>query len=188
MSPTPRVRCLGAELSEYVAGRLSAERQWEWDRHLVACRVCGHAVDSERRIRAAFAGAPSMPGDLRTTLLALGSTMAASEPPRTVSVAGPQPLALLAPSAPACHRSPLRATVVAAAAAGVSAAAAWSLTVIGAPVAQRPGISSATTSTTRPATAPALSAAVVTARLEVRGGLTRPPAVADRSQRAQSAP
>lgn len=186
MSPSPRVRCLGPELSEYVAGRLGAQRQWEWDRHLVACRVCVDAVESERRIRAAFAGAPSMPGDLRSTLLALGRSMAAEAPARPVPVAGPQPLALLAPSAPACHRSPLRATVVAAAAVGVSAAAAWSLTVLGAPGAQRPGLAPVTTSATRPA-APS-TAAVVTARLEVRSGLPRPAAVPDRSHRAQSAP
>jgi len=187
MNLSPRVRCLGGELSEYVAGRLPAERQWEWDRHLVACRLCGEAVESERRIRSALSGAPSMPGDLRITLLALGSAMAAEAPARTVPVSGREPLALLAPSAPACHRSPLRATVVAAAAAGVSAAAAWSLTVIGPPVLPRTDIARPTTPAVRPATAPT-TAAVVTARLEVRSALTRPAPVSDRAQRAQSTP
>ncbi len=185
MSLTPRVRCLGAELSEYVAGRLPAERQWEWDRHLVVCRVCAHTVDSERRIRTALAGAPSMPGDLRGTLLALGSAMAAEAPARTVSVAGTQPLALLAPSAPPCHRSPLRATVVAAAAAGVSAAAAWSLTVMGAPAVARTGLTTTTSPAAQPASAPS-AAAVVMARLEV----ARDPAPvrSERTHRAPSSP
>ncbi|WP_392542935.1 hypothetical protein [Oryzobacter telluris] len=187
MSLSPRVRCLGAELSEYVAGRLPAERQWDWDRHLVACQVCGHAVDSERRIRTALAGAPSMPGDLRTTLLALGSAMAAEAPARAVPVAGPQPLALLAPSAPACHRSPLRATVVAAAAAGVSAAAAWSLTVMGAPGVTRPALATTTTPASRPAAAPS-TAAVVTARFDVRTTRATTSVRTDRTQRAQSSP
>ena len=122
-----RVRCLGDEMSDYAAGRLPLDRQWAWDRHLVACRVCAHAVDAERRLRSALAGAPSMPGDLRSALLALGTAMAADAGPRPVPAAMQDPLRLLAPSAPPCHRSPLRATVVAAAAAGVSAAAAWSL-------------------------------------------------------------
>lgn len=186
MSLTPRVRCLGGELSEYVAGRLPAERQWEWDRHLVACRVCAHAVESERRIRAAFAGGPSMPGDLRTTLLALGTTLASELPSRPAPGPAAQPLALLAPSAPPCHRSPLRATVVAAAAAGVSAAAAWSLTVLGTPAPPRPGLATTTTPAVQPASPS--TAAVVTARLEVRSGLTRPAPTPASNQRAESTP
>ncbi|MFQ6172912.1 anti-sigma factor family protein [Oryzobacter sp. R7] len=184
MSLTPRVRCLGGELSEYVAGRLPAERQWEWDRHLVACRVCAHAVESERRIRAAFADGPTMPGDLRVTLLALGSSLAADTPTRPAAAA-PRPLALLAPSAPPCHRSPLRATVVAAAAAGVSAAAAWSLTVLGTPAPVRPGLTTTSTPAVQPA---APTTAFVTAGLEVRGGPARPATATVATQRAQSAP
>ncbi len=83
-----------------------------------------------------------MPGDLRVTLLALGRD---HDPvPRPAS--GPTPLALLAPGDPPCHRSALRATVVAAAAAGVSAAAAWSLTVVGVPGPTRPVVGSAPSS------------------------------------------
>jgi len=156
MSDAMRVRCLGDELSEYAASRLPVDRQWAWDRHLVACRVCAQAVDEERRLRSALAGGPSVPGDLRSSLLALGSVLAA-ESPRPVPVAPRrEPLALLAPTAPACHRSPLRATVVAAAAAGVSAAAAWSLTVIGAPVPVRTSLAT----TTPPAVQPAASRTV----------------------------
>ncbi|QKE83959.1 hypothetical protein [Arthrobacter sp. NEB 688] len=135
MTSRAGVQCLGDELSEYAAGRLGASREHAWDQHLVACEVCRHAVGQERRLRAALAGAPSMPGDLRVTLLALGRDL---QPPAPPVLAGPDPLRLLAPTAPPCHRSALRATVVAAAAAGVSAAAAWSLTVIGAPGVVRP--------------------------------------------------
>ncbi len=134
MTARPTVRCLDDELSEYAAGRLDGARRSAWEHHLVACELCCGAVRQERRLREALAGAPSMPGDLRVTLLALGRDVAAVPRP----VGGPEPLPLLAPSDPPCHRSALRATVVAAAAAGVSAAAAWSLTVGGAPVVQRP--------------------------------------------------
>ena len=160
MSDAMRVRCGGEELSEYAAARLPVERQWAWDRHLVACRACAQTVDEERRLRSALVGAPSMPGDLRSSLLALGSALAA-ESPRPVPVAPRrEPLALLAPDAPACHRSPLRATVVAAAAASVSAAAAWSLTVTGAPVPVRTSLATPRPPAVQPAatrTAPATS-------------------------------
>ncbi len=134
MSHEPGVRCLDDELSEYAAGRLPAPRMQAWDRHLAVCDLCAVGLDRERRLRTALACGPSMPGDLRESLMALGRGLG---PPPPAS-AGPRPLALLAPTAPPCHRSPLRATVVAAAAAGVSAAAAWSLTVIGAPTPARP--------------------------------------------------
>ena len=148
MTARPSVRCLDDELSEYVAGRLDDRRRAAWDLHLVACETCCRAVREERRLREALSGGPAMPGDLRTSLLALGRDL---EPP-PVPVC-PEPLALLAPSAPPCHRSPLRATVVAATAAGLSAAAAWSLTVIGAPAPARPGV-----------TTPVVVPAVATAR------------------------
>jgi hypothetical protein len=129
MRSTARVHCLDDELFEYAAGRLAASRIVVWQRHLAVCDLCAVALERERRLRAALAGAPSMPGDLRNTLMAMGSGAGA----QTAATPRPEPLALLAPSAPPCHRSPLRATVVATAAAGVSAAAAWSLTVIGTP-------------------------------------------------------
>ncbi|MGL5817215.1 MAG: hypothetical protein ACRCYR_06610 [Phycicoccus sp.] len=130
MSAATRVSCLGDELGEYVAQTLPAEREWVWARHLIACRLCAQAVAEERQMRSAMAGAPSMPGELQASLLALGRTLAA-ESPTCAAVPVRDPLRLLSPSAPACHRSPLRATVVAAAAAGLSAAAAWSLTPAG---------------------------------------------------------
>jgi hypothetical protein len=132
----PAVRCLDDELSEYAAGRLPAPRVRVWERHLAVCDLCAVGLRRERRLRAVLAGGPSMPGDLREALIAMGRGLGA---PSVPGGAGPEPLALLTPTAPPCHRSPLRATVVAAAAAGVSAAAAWSLTVIGAPSPARPG-------------------------------------------------
>jgi hypothetical protein len=128
MSQNSGLHCLDDELFEYAAGRLPAPRVAAWQRHLAVCDLCGVALERERRRRAALAGAPSMPGDLRNTLMAMGRAL---EAPPAVPRA-PEPLALLAPGAPPCHRSPLRATVVAAAALGVSAAAAWSLSVMGA--------------------------------------------------------
>jgi hypothetical protein len=180
-----RVRCLGDELPEYAAGRLPLERQWAWDRHLVACQVCGHAVAQERRLRSALAGAPSMPGDLRTTLLALGSRLG-EHAPSPATTPQPRPLALLAPSAPACHRSPLRATIVAAAAAGVAGAAAWSLTVIGGPATARPALSTTTTPAVRPASGPTVpvSAVGTSATLE----LSRPLGLTRGTQQAESTP
>lgn len=137
MSRTDGVRCLDDELSEYAAGRLPAARVRAWERHLAVCDLCACGLERERRLRAVLAGGPSMPGDLRSALMAMGTALS-HEPLRTPT--GPGPLPLLAPGAPPCHRSPLRATVVAAAAAGVSAAAAWSLTVIGAPATARAGL------------------------------------------------
>jgi len=167
MTDAMRVRCQGEELTEYAAGRLPLDRQWAWDRHLVACQACAHDVAQERRLRSALSGAPSVPGGLHSTLLALGSALAADLGPRP-AVPGHDPLRLLAPTAPPCHRSALRATVVAAAAAGLSAAAAWSLSVAPAPVGVRPGPATATTPAVAPATAPTRAAAPVsftTARL-----------------------
>ncbi len=129
MSAPAGVRCLDDELFDYAAGRLPAPRVTVWQRHLAVCDLCSVGLERERRLRAALAGAPSRPGDLRDTRMARGRAL---EPPRAPEPVAPA-LALLAPGAPPCHRSPLRATVVAAAAVGVSAAAAWSLTVMGSP-------------------------------------------------------
>ncbi|MGL5927930.1 MAG: hypothetical protein ACRCY8_03240 [Dermatophilaceae bacterium] len=150
-----RISCLGDELGEYVAGSLSPDREWAWSRHLVACRLCSQAVGEERQLRSALAGAPSMPGELQASLLALGRTLAAESPVRPAAP-GRDPLRLLAPSAPPCHRSPVRATMVAAAAAGLSAAAAWSLTVAGTG-STGPAV---TTVTTTPVSVPTGSVAV----------------------------
>jgi anti-sigma factor RsiW len=146
MSAASGVRCLDDELLDYAAGRLSAPRVALWERHLAVCDLCAVGLARERRLRAALAGAPSMPGDLRNTLMAMGRAL---EQP-TSHPRGPSPLTLLAPGAPPCHRSPLRATAVAAAAVGISAAAAWSLAVMGSPAdrgaVSRPTVRDASTS------------------------------------------
>ena len=187
-SPRP-VHCLDDELSEYVAGRLPAERVRAWDRHLVACQGCGRAVAEERRLRAALAGGPSMPGDLRLSLLALGRDLA----PAPAPTAGPEQLALLAPSAPPCHRSALRATVVAAAAAGVSAAAAWSLTVGGAGAVRPAAVTGATTPAVSPGgvidccqtIAPVLAVRAVTRDEASRVKTSPPPTTGEAVSRAR---
>lgn len=186
MTDAMRVRCLGDELPEYAAGRLPVDRQWAWDRHLVACQVCGHAVAQERRLRSVLAGAPSMPGDLRSSLLALGSDLASRAGERP---AAPHPpaLALLAPSAPPCHRSALRATVVAAAAAGVSAAAAWSLTVIGSPAVVRPSVATSTAPAVQPLSAPT-TPSPGTGSAVASLGLSRPVVLTRLGEQAESTP
>ena len=186
MTDAMRVRCQGEELTEYAAGRLPLDRQWAWDRHLVACQTCAHDVAQERRLRSALAGAPSMPG--RPALVPAGPGQRARPP---TSARGPcrsahDRLALLAPSAPPCHRSALRATVVAAAAAGVSAAAAWSLTVAPVPVTVRPGLATATTPVSSPAAAPVRTTAAGVSLTQVR--LTQTVVVGRVGERAQSTP
>jgi anti-sigma factor RsiW len=184
MTDGMRVQCRGEELTEYAAGRLPVDRQWAWDRHLVACRLCAHEVAQERRLRSALAGAPSMPGDLRSSLLALGAALATDLGPRPVP-SGHEQLALLHPSAPPCHRSALRATVVAAAAAGLSAAAAWSLTVAP-PVGARSGLATVTAPVVSPAAVPTRAAAAPVSITTVR--LPRTVVVDQRDQQAESTP
>ncbi len=150
----PASRCLGERVVEYVARTLPGSDLLDCDRHLVACASCRRAVDDERRMLARLAVEPMMPSDLRTALLSLASLPASTPPPPPAAPpsvrlavrrhpatasrryspipAGPARLAVLAPSAPACHRSPLRSAVFAAVAAGASAAAAWSMAVTGA--------------------------------------------------------
>ena len=184
MTDAMRVQCQGEELTEYAAGRLPLDRQWAWDRHLVACQTCAQDVAQERRLRHALAGAPSMPGDLRSTLLALGNALAADAGPRPVAH---DPLRLLAPTAPPCHRSALRATVVAAAAAGLSAAAAWSLTVAPVPTTARPGLATSTAPVVSPAAAPTRTTAAAPVSLaQVRSVQTV--VVGRLGERAQSTP
>ena len=185
MTDAMRVQCQGEELTEYAAGRLALNRQWAWDRHLVACQVCAHEVAQERRLRSALTGAPSMPGDLRSSLLALGAALATDLGPRPVPT-GHDQLALLNPSAPPCHRSALRATVIAAAAAGLSAAAAWSLTVAPVPVQVRTGLATTTAPVASPTAVPTRAAAAPVSIAQVQ--LTRTVVVSRLGERAESTP
>jgi anti-sigma factor RsiW len=182
MSAAAGLRCLDDELLEYAAGRLPESRVAVWQRHLAVCDLCTVGLERERRLQAALAGAPSMPGDLRTALMAMGRSLDQQAPrPR-----GPEPLALLAPGAPPCHRSPLRATAVAAAAVGLSAAAAWSLAVMGSPAdrgaVSRPTVRDAATSPSPPPTTVAGGGTTMVRWMPVGSAL--PPA----GQQAQSTP
>lgn len=128
-------RCRLDELPDYVSGQLSVQRTLEWDRHLIACAGCQHAVAGERRLQAMLStGCPSMSGSLHAQLVALASTMPAPSlvggtPDRRPQAHGP--LEMVAPSAPPVHRSPLKSAALATAAAGATAAVAWTLTLAG---------------------------------------------------------
>lgn len=180
------LRCLDEDLGEYAAGRLEQGRRHRVDRHLVTCRACVHAVDEERRLQAAFAGAPSMPGDLRTALLALAGGVGAVPGAAAQRVRRPDPLTVLSPDARPCHRSALRATIVAAAAAGASAAAALSLTVISTPVARTgSAVTTAVPVTGAPAPSPSAFGGGATA---VPVGWARPGAAIATVRQAESGP
>ena len=128
-----------------------------YDRHLVYCRVCQSAADQERRIVLALRSETDIPTSLRSSLMGLAATpptlrttgspmpsRAGGGPgespvpvPPSGSLVSPHPLHALhdpvptvRPTAPALHRSPVRAAVVASIAAGASVAAAWGLAVV----------------------------------------------------------
>ncbi|KRE42123.1 hypothetical protein [Knoellia sp. Soil729] len=122
-------RCRLDELPDYVSGKLSAQRTLDWDRHLISCVNCQHAVAGERRLQTLLSsGCPSMPGSLHAQLVALASSMTG---PAMAQTSGRAPLEMVPPSAPPAHRSPLRSAALATAAAGATAAVAWSLTIGG---------------------------------------------------------
>jgi hypothetical protein len=144
------------QVSAYVDRRLDAQTLHAFDQHLAVCLVCRHAADEERRILTSLRSAPT-PGfspTLQSMLLAL------AQPEACVSAAhGPSPLEhapargtrhrtavppipeapdtvrqlrvpTVPPAAPALHRSPRRAAMVAGLAAGASAAAAIGLAAV----------------------------------------------------------
>lgn len=146
---TPHLR---GHVRAYVDRALPPALLHVYDRHLVCCAMCRAAADQERRIVASLRSDTFVPGSLRSSLMGL-----AQSPPPQPADAGPRiplgPLAPLAaraagerstgepaairrepvptvlPTAPAMHRSPMRAAVVASLAAGASVAAAWGLAV-----------------------------------------------------------
>ncbi|EAQ00031.1 RNA polymerase sigma-70 factor [Janibacter sp. HTCC2649] len=122
-------RCRLDELPDYVSGQLSLQRTLDWDRHLIMCVNCQHAVAGERRLQTLLAsGCPSMPGSLHAQLVALASSMTG---PAMAQTSERAPLEMVPPSAPPGHRSPLRSAALATAAAGATAAVAWTLTIAG---------------------------------------------------------
>lgn len=138
-----RPRCLGPELSAYADRALVPDELRAWDRHLVACTGCRQAVESERRLLASLraASGPEVPVSLRSMLLSLGSATGQGTEPTSPSIPAPArsrpgapSLPVVDRSAPALHRSAVRATVLAGLAAGASAAAAWSFAVTAPPL------------------------------------------------------
>ena len=133
MSPRPGepagAQHLGALVSAYVDRRLPPPLQRACDRHLVACAVCREAAAAERRLLGSLRAAPmpGPPGNLQASLLGLAAQAQADASVRLPQT--PTPLGVVSPHAPALHRSPVRAALLAGLAAGASAAAAWSIGV-----------------------------------------------------------
>lgn len=133
---TPHLR---GQVRAYVDGALPPPIMHVFDRHLVCCQLCRAAADQERRIVASLRSDTSVPHDLRTSLLELASLAPVDR--AASSATGPgsahgmdvpearEPVPTVHPGAPALHRSPMRAAVVASIAAGASFAAAWGLAV-----------------------------------------------------------
>ena len=115
-------------LSAYADRSLPAATLLACDQHVAICPGCLDAVGAERRLLSSLRSAvtPGLPLRLESALRDLAGH---AVPP--VPTSGPSPLALVGRAAPAMHRSPVRAAMLASLAAGASAAAAWSLGVTG---------------------------------------------------------
>jgi putative zinc finger protein len=116
---------LGSLVSAYVDRDLPAGVLLGCDQHLAVCGACRAAAEDERRLLESMrrTTTPCLSSSLQSALLGL----AASAAP-----VGERPhLPVVDPAAPALHRSPVRAAVLAGLAAGASAAAALSLGVAG---------------------------------------------------------
>jgi hypothetical protein len=140
---TPHLR---GHVRAYVDRALPAALLRVFDQHLVACEVCRASAEQERRIVAALRADTGVPQSLRSTLMSLAAAQpdvpGVPQAPARVRMhlpaspfRDPQPLArqpvpTVSPNAPALHRSPVRAAVVASLAATASVAAAWGLTVV----------------------------------------------------------
>jgi hypothetical protein len=131
-----------------------------YDKHLVCCAVCRSAADQERRIVAALRSDTGVPMSLRTSLMGLGAAPSGDPQPEPAPVretrapripvppvgfrmpSGPSydPVPTVRPTAPALHRSPMRAAVVASIAAGASVAAAWGLAIAPVPGSRLPSV------------------------------------------------
>ena len=148
---TPHLR---GQVRAYVDRALPPALMHVYDRHLVWCRVCQSAADQERRIVLALRSDTDIPSSLRSSLMGLAistpplvtvdlpkqnrPTLDSAAPPVPVPSSGSRefsyplhdPVPTVHPTAPALHRSPVRAAVVASIAAGASVAAAWGLAVV----------------------------------------------------------
>lgn len=123
------VRHLDALLSAYADRSLPAATLLACDRHVAICHGCRVAVDAERRMLSSMrsAATPALSSRLESALLGVAVTAVPTVPTRQ-----PSPLAVVDRAAPAMHRSPVRAALLASLVAGASAAAAWSVGVSGA--------------------------------------------------------
>jgi hypothetical protein len=124
-SSRPHGSHLGSLTSAYVDRDLPAGVLLGCDQHVAVCGSCRAAAEDERRLLESMrrSTTPCLSSSLQSALLEL----AASAAP-----VGERPhLPVVDPSAPALHRSPVRAAVLAGLAAGASAAAALSLGVAG---------------------------------------------------------
>jgi hypothetical protein len=142
---------LKAHVRAYVDRALPPALLHVYDRHLVCCAMCRAAAEQERRIVASLRSDTGVPMSLRTSLMGLAAGSPAEPAPAATGPripmppmgfrmpSGPSydPVPTVRPTAPALHRSPMRAAVVASIAAGASVAAAWGLTV--SPVPGSPG-------------------------------------------------
>jgi len=125
-------RHVGMQLSAYVDRCLDPAALREIDRHLVACRVCCHAVEQERRLLASLrhGTTPRLSESLQASLLSLAGGHELTPAPQAL-VGRMAPVPTVSPSRPGLHRSPRRAAGLAGFAAGASAAAAIGLAVAG---------------------------------------------------------
>jgi Putative zinc-finger len=126
--PVVHSRHLDAMLSAYADRTLPAAKLLACDQHVSICPGCRGAVDAERRLLSSLrtAATPDLPSRLESALLGLGVQAAPA-----VLASTPSRLVVVGRSAPAMHRSPVRAAMLASLAAGASAVAAWSVGVSG---------------------------------------------------------
>ena len=119
-------RHVGAMLSAYADRSLPAAALLACDQHVAICPGCRGAVDAERRLLRSLrsSATPELSSRLESALLGLAVYDVSMVP--TVR---PSPLPVVGRSAPAMHRSPVRAALLASLAAGASMAAAWSVGV-----------------------------------------------------------
>ena len=126
--PSARTRHVDAVLNAYVDRTLPAATLLVHDQHVSICHACRGAVDDERRLLSSLrtAATPDPPRRLESALLGLAIHAVPVAP-----VGMPPRLVVVGRAAPAMHRSPMRAAMLASLAAGASAAAAWSVGVGG---------------------------------------------------------
>lgn len=123
----PASRHLDEMLSPYADRSLPPATLLTCDQHVSICPGCRAAADAERRLLTSLrsAATPGLSNRLESALLDLAGHGVAP------AAGGPAQLAVMARSAPAVYRSPIRAAVMAGLVASASAAAAWSLGLSG---------------------------------------------------------